>query len=195
MALIYTTVHRSGISVHGLLVLVLLVGVGIGCGDPEDENNEEEQGPQALVSPHAWAMIPASQDPVDDAPDTALCDVENGTKVEALSDEEAFGVSTANCEYVAVGQTTLGPISSGDTVFVRAWHFDLTAPTDAEAHLAVAIDDETIWEERIPIPSDGSGLLTSEWTATRDIPTGSDIVFHAHNHGNNEYYLIEVSRQ
>ncbi|MGM0559018.1 MAG: hypothetical protein ACQEVA_21720 [Myxococcota bacterium] len=148
-----------------------------------------------LVSPNSWAVIEASEDPVEDAPDTVICDPENGTKIEQLNGEAAFGVSTRACEYVAVRQATLNPVSAGDTVFVRAWHFELTAPEEAEAHLAVALDGETIWEERIPIPSGEGGLLTHEWTAPRDIPVGTEIVFHAHNHGNNEYYLIEVSRQ
>lgn len=203
MSVAYTSNHTRRLFA---LACTLALVASMGCSRPSDDNNtmpadsgtdtvSDASSATALVSPESWAVIPAADDPVEDAPQTTMCDPENGTKVESLSGEQAFGVSTRNCEYVAVGQTTLAPLSEGDTVFVRAWHFELTAPTDAEAHLAVAIDGETIWQERVPIPSGEGGLLTSEWTATRDIPAGSDVVFHAHNHGNNEYYLLEVSRQ
>ena len=182
-------------------IATLIFATGCGLGSDEGSNNGEsdagggdtESSRVQLVSPSSWTVIPADEDPFDDAPSATTCEPESGLKTESFSDELAFGVKTAECPSVALRQSSLGEISEGDTVFVRAWHFELTAPVDAEAHLGVAIDGETVWEDRIPIPTEEGGLLTAEWTAPRDIPVGSEIVFHAHNHGNNEYYLIEVS--
>jgi hypothetical protein len=68
----------------------------------------------------------------------------------------------------------------------------LTAPAASEAHLALQVGEHLIWEAFVPIPTD-SDLLMDTWTAPADIPAGEDIYFHVHNHGNNEYNLIEVS--
>jgi hypothetical protein len=194
----YTSILTARLAIAFCVSLTI---AAMGCSGPSDGDGDagdagaDTNSATPLVSPHSWSAIQASEDPVADAPDTTMCDVANGTKTEELTGETAFGVDTTTCAYVAVRQSTLSPVSEGDTVFVRAWHFKLTAPEDTEAHLAVALDGETIWEERIPIPTERGKLMTAEWTATRDIPVGSDVVFHAHNHGNNEYYLIEVSRK
>jgi hypothetical protein len=51
---------------------------------------------------------------------------------------------------------------------------------------------DVAWQARVPIPS-GSGLLSPEWLASRELPAGTPVHFHLHNHGANSWSLIELS--
>lgn len=147
----------------------------------------------ALVDHELWEVTSAEADPFDDRPDTVACDPQAyGTEV--LAPEETFYVKSQGCNYITVNQPLAETIDQDDTIQIHAWHFDLTAPAASEAHLALMIGGHLIWEKFVPIPSD-SELLLGAWTAPESIPAGQDIYFHVHNHGNNEYNLVEVSLQ
>lgn len=74
----------------------------------------------------------------------------------------------------------------------RLAHFDLTAPEDSEAHVALQIEDLSVLDEHIPIPS-RSQVLVRSVIAPRNIAAGAPTYFHVHNHGANSYALISVS--
>jgi hypothetical protein len=144
-----------------------------------------------LVDHELWSPVAAADDPFGDPPDQVDCEPAAwGT--ENLGDELTFFVKTQGCNYLTVAQPTLSAIKSGETINIRLWHYDLTAPAASEAHLGLHIGDHLAWEANVPIPTD-SELLVDTWTAPADIPAGQDISFHVHNHGNNEYNLVEVS--
>jgi hypothetical protein len=149
-----------------------------------------------LVHHGAWALLSEASDPFDDATSEATpCDMfhlGSGFGYELFVGEEAFFVQTGFCDYLTVEQPTLVEIREGELVKVRLWHFELTAPEDGEAHVVVRLGDETLFEDHIPIPI-VSELLSERWTAPRDIPAGTPVQFHIHNHGANEYALIEIS--
>ena len=42
-------------------------------------------------------------------------------------------------------------------------------------------------------PIDGSQFLSTIWTAPKDYPAGTSLLWHVDNHGTNEYLLIEVN--
>ncbi|MBW1758623.1 MAG: hypothetical protein JRJ80_21005 [Deltaproteobacteria bacterium] len=42
------------------------------------------------------------------------------------------------------------------------------------------------------IPS-GSSFPSTTWTADKDYPAGTPLLWHVNNHGRNEYMLIEVN--
>lgn len=159
--------------------------------DALDGDTSGEPAARALVDHAAWQRLDPADDPFDDAPDTVDCDAQAFGE-HALDDEDAFAVKSRQCNHLTVSQPTLVGVDAGDRVDIRAWHFGLDAPTGAEAHLALGTATQTLWEQHIPIPSD-SALLLDSWTAPEGIAAGTEIFFHFHNHGNNEYYLIEVS--
>jgi hypothetical protein len=112
--------------------------------------------------------------------------------LETINDEESLGYDAWGCNYLTVSQPSLATVEVGDTLTARVWHFKLTNPDPAEAHLAIQLDDEIVWEERFEIPQDAR-LRARTWTATRHFPAGAPVIFHLHNHGTNSYNFIELS--
>jgi hypothetical protein len=99
----------------------------------------------------------------------------------------------ALCDWLTLEQPSLRAIRAGDKVEVRAYHAELTAPApDGEARMSFVIGDELIFDERIPIPF-GSEFLSEVWTAPKEYPAGTQLLWHVDNHGSNEYLLIEVN--
>lgn len=165
---------------------------GVTAQDAADADTETDAG-VALIDHDLWWPVSSGADPFDDRPESVDCDPKAfGT--ELIAPSETFFVKTQGCDYLTVTQPLAASIAQGDTVQVHAWHFDLTAPAASEAHLAVMIAGHTVWETYVPIPSD-SELLVDTWTAPEEIAAGENIYFHVHNHGNNEYNLVEVSLQ
>jgi len=96
------------------------------------------------------------------------------------------------CNWLTLEQPSLRAIRPGDQVEVRAYHFRLTEPVPGEARMSFVIGDEVAFDETVLIPSD-SQLLSATWTATKDYPAGTPLLWHVENHGTNEYLLIEVN--
>ena len=72
-------------------------------------------------------------------------------------------------------------------------HNQLTAPVpDGEANIAFVIGDEIALDYNVLIPSDFV-FPSTVWTAPKDYPIGTQLLFHVDNHGSNEYMLIEVN--
>lgn len=146
---------------------------------------------RALVSSTHWTLTTAEQDPFDDRPPSVQCPAYAATP-EVLGAEPAFGVDTGFCSYLTAIQPTRSAVAVGETLKVRLWHFDLSAPEPAEAHAALTVDGVVVMDERIAIPAPG-GLLVKRVQALRTIPEGAPVYFHLHNHGANSWALVEVS--
>jgi len=136
--------------------------------------------------------VKPEQDPFADGPASVTC-LDSATMAEPLSGVDAFSVDTSQCNYITIGQVTLAEIAPGDRLLARIWHFELSAPEAAEAHVAVHIDGFALVDERVPIPQAG-GLIVREARADRAIAAGSAVYFHLHNHGANSWAITEVSK-
>ena len=79
-----------------------------------------------------------------------------------------------------------------DVLELRLWHSNLEADEPAEAHAALRIADELVWEDYIPIPTD-SAMMTARIEHHPAFAQGAPVVFHLHNHGSNSWNLLEVS--
>lgn len=146
---------------------------------------------QSLVIHALWGLVEPSEDPFADRPADAGCKT-SGVMAELLAEEPVFSVDTGFCNYVTVTQPLLRDVAAGDSLKVRLWHFELTAPLPASAHAAVVVDDVHLLDEQIAIPGAG-GLLTRELVAPHAIAAGAAVYFHLHNHGANSWALVEVS--
>jgi len=149
--------------------------------------------PAPLVSHPLWQPVEdAADDPFDHRPAETACD-ESGYQAELLAGESVFSVETRDCAYLTATQPSLVALSQGDLLKVRLWHFALTSTeASAEAHVALALDGEVVWEKTLDIPTE-AGLLSDTWRAERPLPAGTPVHLHVHNHGENSYSLIELS--
>lgn len=163
------------------------------CGASEDGRANRIRERTALITPEAFELVDEASDPFDDRPTAPYECKKSGYLAEYLGAEPVFSVRTDDCEYGTFMQPTLVKVYKGEFLNARLWHFTLIASEPAEAHLDVTLAAPGFgMEERLPIPSDG-GLVYKTWQAPRDYPAGTPVYFHIHNHGMNEYSLIELS--
>lgn len=142
---------------------------------------------RSLVIPQAWLPTTATEDPfADERPPQVECAL--GWAVET----GAFEVDTELCLYGAFSQPSRAQIRRGETLELVLLHDALYAPQPATAHLALALGEAIVWETELPIPSE-PGLLRPSWTATADVAQGTPVHYHVHNHGTNNYRLIDLT--
>ena len=63
-----------------------------------------------------------------------------------------------------------------------------TAPEAAEAHVAVLLGEQLVWETTLPIPTP-SAVHDVEVPASAAASQGTPVVIHLHNHGSNAWNL------
>ncbi len=177
-----------------LLGALAIVLIGAGCGDEATEPPEERpQGRFALTSHENWSSANSDSDPFADRPTQVDCPA-NALGPEELNGENSFAVLTDFCSYVTARQSTNADVFEGDLLHFRVFHFALEAEEPSEAHVALRIGDQMLLDERIEIPSE-SGLLAGDVPAQTDMPAGTPVYFHVHNHGANEYSLVELTAE
>jgi hypothetical protein len=154
-----------------------------------------EASAQPLVDPTAWAAAEDSEDPffAAEQPTTGVCD-SFGSGVEDLEGEQAYFVDTGACAYLTVTQPALRDVEAGTTLLVRLHHFALTSERPASGHAAVATSDGLVWEFETDIPAPERDVSETV-TLDHSIAKADPIYFHVHNHGDNEWALIELSVQ
>jgi hypothetical protein len=145
----------------------------------------------SLVTHMLWAPVAPISDPFPDRPDPVSC-ARTAYMPETLAAEPVFSVDTGRCDYLTVMQTSTRDVAAGEIIKVRVWHFELSAPEPAEAHVAVRVGDLGVLDRSVSIPAPG-GLLTSEMVVATPLAAGTPIYFHLHNHGINSWSLVEVS--
>lgn len=142
-----------------------------------------------LVDPSAWVLDLDAPDPLaDHRPDDATCspanlDIEYG----------GIEIDTTACTYVQLVQPLLSPIEQDEPLHIVAWHQDLAALEPAQAHLALLIDGQLLWEEFADIPS-----AAWSWDLTVPAPAaaqpGATVLLHLHNHGANTWNVAAFER-
>lgn len=162
-------------------------GVGSSSGEESSSGEPVAGPPVSLVRAEAWDLTPTDDDPFgDERPGFVQCelgwDVETG----------AFEVSTDLCKYGSFTQRSLAEIEQGDRLELVILHDALYFEQPATAHVAIAIGTEIAWEIELPIPAEAAQLRPT-WTAPADVPVGTDVHFHLHNHGTNNYRLIDLT--
>ena len=161
------------------LCLCLLFGTAACTSEPPEA--------QALVDHMLWVEVGAADDPFEDRPAVVECS--------ALAfgydfiGEDSFEVDTGSCDYLTVAQPSLVAVESGDSLDFRLWHTGLSGP-EGESHVAVTLGGELAWDIRISIPGE-SELISETLVSDFDVPVGAEVLFHIHNHGSNNYNLLD----
>ena len=163
---------------------------GIADTSGQDSAVPHSPDPVDRVLPTDWQALAEAEDPYPThRPETVDCDP-------AGWHEEAgvLEVETNLCPYANLVHPTRADIEVGDTLSLLTYHSALSAVDEpAEAHLAVLVDGEPIFDRTIPIPS-ASEIYDHTVTALRAVPAGAPVVLHVHNHGGNAWKLAHLKR-
>ncbi len=145
------------------------------------------EGRAPLIALGMFEKTTASDDPFEDRPSDVVCEFGFGLE------DGFFEVESDVCRYGAFSQATLAPIRAGDTVDFLLLHENLVSDTpNAQAHIAVAFGDDIVYETLIDIPAEAN-FLDEQWVSTLEVPEGTPVHFHVHNHGINSYRLVELA--
>lgn len=157
-------------------------------GTSDTETRDARTAPELLVDHTAWTFVEAADDPWrDERPDPLEC-----PNAAYRPEDDALEILTGFCDYLTITQPTLRDAYQGETLTAIVRHLDLVDEDDpeasAEAHVAIQVGDTVLWDDRIPIPN-VSGFYTPNIVLAEDVPQGTPILFHLHNHGTNTWYL------
>ena len=103
----------------------------------------------------------------------------------------SYSIETDRCHWLTIKQGAKRSVNAGDRVQLKVWHFDLTAPQQAIAHVGLATEHERLFIEEEAIPQEGR-MLKFEAEFTHDLSEGEWIYFHLDNHGANSWHLLEI---
>ncbi|NND67741.1 MAG: hypothetical protein HKN19_09150, partial [Halioglobus sp.] len=150
-------------------------------GTPYDEASEVLRIP--LIVGEAWDVQPRNRDVfIELRPAEVECDNGKGWLVE----DGTLEIRTEFCNYLSLTQQALLELAAGTELELALSHSDLNFNAPANAHIALSIAGTTIWEDDIPIPSDGN-LLKHSIALPFDVGLGDPIEIHLHNHGDNAW--------
>jgi hypothetical protein len=161
-----------------------------------DEDPACEGAPEgvlvSLVDHRAWRIAEPGEDPwLAHRPEDVSCP-EGARSSEDFAELPSFGVDTGLCPYTTVTQPTTTAICEGEALYVWLWRFQLTGPEGAEATMAVALEDDVVWQQTVPIPA--RSALVALTVPVPPTPAGTPIRFHVRNHGDNGYQLLGLMR-
>lgn len=158
--------------------MVAVIALGTGC-----------EAPGSLVEATSWRLGTGADDPFTDGPGAADCG--SGVMSIETAPRLAVELDTTVCDYVVITQPTGAKLGKNHVLEVDVGHGPLVADVPAEAHLAVAIGEHVVFDERIAIPSDANTLSRSV-ALGEEVPEGTPVVVHLHNHGDNTWAIYDV---
>ena len=164
----------------------------VACGSSSKTEDKTEDFQSELVDPNSWQALDQSRDPYKKNKDSKLCEKDGDFKTELLGGLKVFAIRTDYCNYLTVGQKSLGSIKKGDEINFRFYHFPLKKPEGESAFVSVKIESQVIWEKSFKIPVSAK-FEKAKVKAEKEYPKGSKIYFHVNNHGQNEYVFVELS--
>jgi len=147
---------------------------------------------EALISVEDWQMQSAAEDSLAAHRPAQVSCPDNAW----YEEDGAIEVETGYCNYLSLAQPAKAPVNKGDNIHLVLWHGQLRFDEPAEAHVAVSIGGQLVWEDSIEIPNKG-GVYDITVPSTIAAAEGETIEYHLHNHGYNTWTLLtlEVERQ
>lgn len=112
------------------------------------------------------------------------------------NEDGALEVETGFCNYLSVAQPSKAALVKGDSLHLVLWHGDLAfdTPEPVQAHVAITIDGQTVWQEYVKIPADAD-IYDVRIPINFDAPIGSKVEYHLHNHGYNTWTLLQLEAE
>lgn len=173
-----------------------LMDAGTPPGAPEPSGDPSEQR-IPLVSAEEWRAVSLAEDPFASwAPEEVSCSPIAGYYPE----QPGLEIDTTRCNFVTLTQPLREALPAGARIEVELVHFDLTAPTPAEARLALLFPTDGTtdggspspsWEITLPIPS-AAERIVQVFTTASALEENVPVLFHLQNHGQNTWRLLRV---
>ncbi len=143
----------------------------------------------AVLTAEGWRLDLDAADPFPDHRPAEPACPETSWGVEG----EGIEVDTGACSYGQFVQPSRLDLLAGDVLRLTAWHHDLVAEEPGQGHLALCLDGQPLWERVVDIPA-AAQSYDIELTVDRDLPAGSEVLLHLHNHGANTWTFHGLQR-
>lgn len=142
-----------------------------------------------LIDNSKWTIVPAAQDPFQKyKKSTSKCEEAQGRKVE----DGVLEIDTDFCNYITLQQPSLTEIRAGELIEFVMWHLELYAPTKGTGYVALMINGELVWENKVNIPGKAQ-FYEPTWSPQAPIPKGATVMIHLHNHGANTWKFHSIT--
>lgn len=189
------SLQRVRAATTGLLLVAGFVSL-LGCDDSSDPDGSAGAhgapaggDPRTIYPLEELVILDTADDPfADHRPQTVTCDTVTGW----YREDDGIEVDTASCDYFAARESAVTSARAGELLELTFSHFDLTAPEPAEAHFALRVAGEVLYEEFIAIPGPGA-VYDLSLTLPEDIAVGAPLEIHLHNHGQNTWVIGPVT--
>ena len=99
-----------------------------------------------------------------------------------------FEIRTDLCNYLTVQQPSARALVAGTMLHMEFSNPVVTAPEPAEAHVAVQIGTQLVWDLHVRIPNDAQSY-SQDVALAADAPLGTLVFVHLHNHGLNSWHF------
>lgn len=178
-----------------LMSVALLAGcAGVsllaGCASEAEPNPKPstEASYQLLVSAEDWSAVPRNADPfVNDTEQAPAC-VGPGFFVE----NDWVEVDTGLCNWVTLSASALFAVAQHQQLRLVVSHYDLSAAAPAEGAMRLHFGDCEVWRKSVAIPNPAA-VYTEELRSPCRLEQGGALLFHLHNHGQNNWQLQELA--
>lgn len=151
----------------------------------EDAVAGQDQRRESLVDVNAWQ--PRAE--MDDSLASHRPDQVNCPPNAWYEEDGALEVETGYCNYLSLVQASKVAVNVGEPLHLVLWHGQLNNPEPAEAHVAISIAGQRVFEQEVDIPSKG-GIYDVVLPSPVNVAEGDEVEFHLHNHGYNTWTLL-----
>lgn len=162
---------------------LLLPCLAAACG-----GEAPEPGYEPLAGAEDWSQVERIADPFVTDVDQAPACLGPGFSVENTWLE----VDTGVCNWVTVQAGARFMVAPRQMLRLVVSHYDLSAIAAAEARLELRFGNCELWQKTVAIPSPAA-VYTEELESPCAIEQGAPMLFHLHNHGQNNWQLQELS--
>lgn len=142
-----------------------------------------------ITEPNAWGYVAQGDMFPDHAAAYADCSFADAGSF--YQEGLLLEVETGSCGYMTLEQPALHAVPRRTTLRWTVAHADLIFAEQAEAHVAIGLGDEVLWDFNVPIPFPAE-VFALEATTTARVPEGAPVRIHLHNHGQNTWTFFEV---
>jgi hypothetical protein len=167
-----------------LSISLTLACGGAGTGPCNAPINGERE---ALIDHDLWRVAGAHEDPwASHRPGVLTCpDWGHGRE------GSTYEVNTGDCNYITLVQETKRRLCTGTSIEAVFWHLPLWAAEPTQGHVSITLGTTGLLDETLEIPGNGNSY-TPRITLDRNLAAGTPIRLHIHNHGRNDWTLLEV---